>query len=96
MLKVQFSCSLPVSILKEGEVFVAYSPALDLSTYGKSFDEVQKRFNEVVEIFFEELIEKGTVNDVLSGLGWQKEQKSWVPPIIIANETRDFRIPVSC
>lgn len=96
MLKVQCSYSLPVSILKEGSVFVAYSPALDLSTYGKSFEEVQKRFNEIVGIFFEELVEKGTIADVLSGLGWQKEQENWAPPVIIANETRNFRVPVSC
>lgn len=93
---IKFSCSLPVSVLREGKSFVVYTPALDLSTYGKTFDEAQKRFNEVVEIFFEELIEKGTVNDVLSGLGWQREQKSWIPPVVIANETRDFQIPISC
>ena len=96
MLKLKFSCSLPVSILKEGKNFVAYTPALDLSTSGRSFEEVQRRFNEVVEIFFEELVEKETIGEVLSGLGWQKEQKSWVPPIVVANETQSFKVPLSC
>lgn len=87
--------SLPVSILKEGKYFIAYSPALDLSTSGKSFGEVKKRFEEVVQIFFEELFEKGTEEEVLSDLGWQKVQKEWVPPIVVAQESENFRIPLS-
>lgn len=58
--KLHWEISLPVSILKEGKYFIAYTPALDLSTSGKSFDEVKKRFGEVVQIFFEEFSEKGS------------------------------------
>lgn len=61
--------SLPVSVLKEGKYFIAYSPALDLSTSGKSFTEAKNRFGEAVQIFFEELLEKGTLNEVLVELG---------------------------
>jgi predicted RNase H-like HicB family nuclease len=53
--------NLPVSFLKEGNKFVAYTPVLDISTSGKTFKEAQKRFSELVEIFFEELIEMGTL-----------------------------------
>lgn len=56
--KMNFDFSLPVTILKEGKYFVAYTPALDLSTSAESFDEVKKRFGEVVHIFLNELIEK--------------------------------------
>jgi len=63
---------LPVSIFKEGKHFVAYTPALDLSTSAKTFDEVKKRLFEAVQIFFEELTKKGTTEEVLKGLGWHK------------------------
>lgn len=63
--RLHLEVSLPVSILKEGKYFIAYSPALDLSTSAKSFEEAKKRFEEVVPIFFEELLEKGTVEEVL-------------------------------
>jgi len=53
--------NLPVFILKEGRRFIAYSPALDLSTSGKTYSEVKKRFAEIVDIFFEELDKKGSV-----------------------------------
>ena len=65
--KLYFEVSLPVSILKEGKYFIAYTPALDLSTSGKTFAEVKERFGEVVQIFFEELLEKGTLEEVLAG-----------------------------
>ena len=51
--KVKFS--LPVSIIREDKSFIAYTPALDISTVGDSLEEVKQRFEELVEIFFEEM-----------------------------------------
>ncbi|MFA5715517.1 MAG: hypothetical protein WC998_07245 [Candidatus Paceibacterota bacterium] len=42
-------------IFKEDKHFIAYSPNLDLSTCGRTIEQVKKRFKEVVEIFFEEV-----------------------------------------
>lgn len=84
--------SLPVIILREGKYFIAHSPVLDLSTSGKSFEEVKKRFVEVVDIFFEELIQMGTLDEVLADLGWQKVQKRWQPPTLVAQERENFRL----
>ena len=85
--------NLPVSILKEGKYFVAYSPALDLSTSAKTFDGAKKRFKEIVQIFFEEVAEKGTVDEVLSGLGWKKMEKKWFPPVEVSHKLEPIRIP---
>ncbi len=85
--------SLPVSILKEGSYFVAYTPALDISTSAATFEGAKKRFGELVQIFFEELSEKGTVDKVLSDLGWQKIERKWSPPVIVSNESQEFTIP---
>ncbi|MDP2951665.1 MAG: hypothetical protein Q8N55_04765 [bacterium] len=57
---------LALSIFKEGEMFVAYAPALDLSTAAETFIEVKKRFTEAVEIFFEEIEKMGTLEKYLS------------------------------
>ena len=91
---INFEISLPVAFLREGEYFIAYSPALDLSTSGKSFAQAKKRFSEVVEIFFEELLEKGTLEEVLSELGWRKVKREWVPPTLVAQEVESFRVPL--
>lgn len=46
--------NLPVTILREGKQYVAYTPVLDLSTCGRTYKEVKRMFKEVVEIFLEE------------------------------------------
>ncbi|MBA3065098.1 hypothetical protein KJ633_00455 [bacterium] len=87
---------LSVLFLKEGNKFVAYSPALDISTCGKTFDKTKKRFEELVGIFFEELREKGTLEDVLLECGWRKVSKPrarWIPPFFIAQTDETFKIP---
>lgn len=83
--------SLPVPILKEGKYYIAYSPVLDLSTSAKTFDGAKKRFGEVVQIFFEELSEKGTTDEILTGLGWQKMEKKWSPPVEILHRLETIK-----
>ena len=85
---------LPVSILREGEKYIAHTPALDLSTSGKNYPEVKKRFSEIVNIFFEELIRKGTLKEALQGLGWKRVQAKWSPPVVISQESQTVRVPV--
>lgn len=63
--------NLPVFIIKEGKNYIAYTPALDLSTSGKDYEEVRKRFHEIVNIFFEEIVKKGTMEEALKELGWR-------------------------
>lgn len=82
MNSTHFNFALPVDILKEGDSFIAYTPALDLSTVGDTFEEAQQRFKEAVQIFFEEINEKGTVDEVLTELGWQKYKNEFTPPIV--------------
>ena len=95
MLSKKLLFNLLVLITKQNKRFVAYTPALEISTSGKSEKDVKKKFVELANIFLEEIIEKKTVNDVLSELGWKKVQKSWVPPKIISSESIGFDIPVS-
>lgn len=95
MAKVKFSFSLPVSIIKEGREFIAYTPALDISTHAKSFETSKKRFSELVHIYLEELVEKGTLEPVLESFGWKKQQKQWYPPTLVAQESNSFQIPLS-
>lgn len=92
MSKVQFS--LPVIVMKEASGYVAYSPALDLSTVGETFDKAKAMFEEAVEIFFEEITEKKTVDEALEELGWRKVNRKYVPPVVVGQQTEQFSIPV--
>ena len=44
--------SLPVSIIKEHDYFVAYTPTLDFAATGDSLETAQKNFTEAINIFF--------------------------------------------
>ena len=95
MSKMKLSFNLPVVITKQNKRFVAYTPALDISTSGKSEKEVKSRFVEMANVFMEEIIEAKTADDVLSELGWKKTQKKWFPPKIVSLPSINLRIPLS-
>ena len=85
--------NLPVSFLRESNQFVAYTPVLDLSTSGPTLEEAKKNFTEAVEIFFDEIIEMGTFEDVLLDLGWKKQNKDFIPPVIVSQGMESVRVP---
>lgn len=85
--------TIPVTFFKEKSAFVAYSPVLDLSTSGKTFEQAQSRFAEAADIFFEETIEHGTLDEVLASLGWTKVKQQWMPPIEVAHGLQAVCIP---
>lgn len=94
MLKNKLSFNLPVMITKQGKRFVAYTPALDISTSGKSEKDVKARFAELANLFLEEILEAKTADDVLSELGWTKVQKNWTPPKVISSGMVGLNVPV--
>ena len=90
---LSFKAKLTVLVTKQGKRFVAYTPALDVATSGKSEKDARKKFEELINLFLEEIVEEGTVNEVLSELGWKKVQRKWTPPRVVSRESMDFRIP---
>ncbi|MBN2095484.1 MAG: hypothetical protein JW727_05530 [Candidatus Aenigmarchaeota archaeon] len=84
---------IPVQILRENDDFIAYTPAFDISTSGKSYEEAKKRFSELVEIFLEETTEAGTLETALEELGWKCVQKKWMPPVVVAQEMQEIKMP---
>ena len=78
----QVNINLPVQIIKEGKVYVAFCPALEIATQGNTLKEAQKMFHEMVGIFIDELIERGTLEKVLTDMGWKKStrHKRWELP----------------
>ena len=93
MLNKSLSFNLPVVITKQNKRFVAYTPALDISTSGKSAKDAKVKFVELANLFLEEIIEEKTADDVLSELGWTKVQKKWTPPRIVSSQSIGLRIP---
>ena len=86
---------LPVVVTKQDDgLFVVESPVLDIVTQGKELGEAKKRFGELVLIFFEEIVEMGTTDEVLNSLGWIKHRSNWQPPVLIESGLQEVNIPV--
>lgn len=64
---------LVVSHVEKG-IHVAYLPALDLCTHGDDADDAVKAAGWAAKVFIEELVEMGTIEEVLLELGWSKIQ----------------------
>ena len=82
--------SLPLITLKEGNSFIVYTPVLDLSVSGDTYEQAHQSFREVLKLFFEELISMRTLEKVLIPLGWRKWRQSWIPPLVISQHAEDF------
>jgi len=95
MRKTKLDVSLTVTFLREGDQFVAYSPALDLSTSGDTLEQAKKRFDEAVNIFLEETTSKKTILDILAELGWGKSSNNWFPPVVVGQSSEIVKIPLA-
>ena len=90
-----FEARIPVLFFEEGDKIVAYSPALDLSTFGKTEEQARKRFAEASMLFITEIMEMGTIDEVLEECGWHRmtSKHAWVPPIYRKCEEELVQIP---
>lgn len=89
------SFSIPLIFLKEGDYYIAYTPAFKLSTCGKTFKQAQKRFIEAIDIFIKEVERKGTLKEVLLECGWTKTHKRLQPPEYISSSFQEIKLQLS-
>ncbi len=90
------SIKLTVNFIKEHKQVVAYAPALDISTVGKSVEHATQRFQEMVRMFLNDITERNVVDEVLTELGWTKmsiqNKPQWVPPAVTSI---DLQVPIA-
>lgn len=66
----RINSELTIFLFKEDDNFIAYSPALDLSGYGKTEDDARASFNIVLKENFDYAIHDGTLWQDLKSHGW--------------------------
>ena len=69
-----------VLLVKEGDYWVSYAPSLKLSSYGHTKEEAKKGFSEVLGIFMDDTIRKGTLERLLIEYGWTLSRTAYQPP----------------
>ncbi len=78
------SSELAIFLFKEDGNYIAYSPALDLSGYGKTEEEARKSFNVVLNEYFDYCISEGTLCKDLEAHGWSfKKHEVETPKISV-------------
>ena len=75
------SYNLDITLFKQGRFFVAYCPALDLSSCGTTKDKAVKMIRESIDIFLEEIEKTNKTKTVLTSLGWKiRSPYNFQPP----------------
>jgi hypothetical protein len=63
-------------IWKEGGMYVAYCPELDMSSCGKSIEDAKNNLKDVISINFSECKKMGTLDQLLQEAGFSEDQGS--------------------
>jgi len=84
--------SVRIEIFKEGDVYVALSPELNVSSFGETVEDAKKSIKEAIEAFIEECERMGTLEDVLEESGFSKANDSWASRKPVAEEDLAFAL----
>jgi predicted RNase H-like HicB family nuclease len=78
--------SFTVHIFREGDVFVAHVPELDVSSCGDTTDDARRNIQDAVRGFLETSEEMGTLTDILEEAGYLRKGDAWVSPELVASD----------
>ncbi len=78
----KINSELAIFLFKEDDNYIAYSPALDLSGYGKTEEEARCSFDIVLKEYFDYSVSEGTLFQDLKNHGWNVKQHEVETPKI--------------
>ncbi len=75
-------------IFKEGDMFVAYAPELDVSSCGHTMEEARRNLKDAVKGFLESARDRGMLDQLLIEAGYQLAERGeqWNAPELRAFE----------
>jgi predicted RNase H-like HicB family nuclease len=76
--------SFDTHIFKEGDMFVAYVPALDVSSCGNTDEEARKNIRDAVRGFLETSADMGTLDELLQEAGYKRDANGWRAPDFVS------------
>jgi predicted RNase H-like HicB family nuclease len=71
-MEIQFT----IQIFKEGKLYVAYAPQLDVSSCGGTEAKARKNLLEAVHLFLEEADRMGTLDQILDEAGFVRRKQT--------------------
>ncbi len=79
------SVSIPVVLYEEDNIHYAYCAALDILGYGNTEEEARKSFEIIIEETLRYAVSHGTLDALLKGNGWHKNQPPRTSDLIAHN-----------
>ena len=76
--------SFDTHIFKEGDTYVAYVPALDLSSCGATDEEARHNIRDAVRGFLATCADMGTLDEILREAGYEPEGEGWRAPEFVS------------
>lgn len=86
---VSVAFNLFANIRREGDLYLAYCPPLDVATQGKTLAEAKANIFEACELFLISCLERGTLDLALRELGWSAGHQQPIP-----SQAERFTIPI--
>ena len=80
----EYHFSIEFFVFQEGGNYIAYCPALDISTCASSYNEAISGFYEMFQLHVECCVESGTLYDDLLAHGWKLKKKTMQPPTLVS------------
>ena len=71
--------SVRIEVFKEGDVYIALAPELNVSSFGNDIEDAKRSLQEAIEAFLEECEETGSLEAVLEESGFSRTGDSWRP-----------------
>ena len=90
-MKQSVVIQLTSEVWKEGDMYVAYIPQLDISSCGTTLEEAKKNIHEATDAFIEETKRMGTLKQVLEEAGFTFDRQ-WKAPELISFEKMNFAL----
>jgi predicted RNase H-like HicB family nuclease len=76
--------SFTAHIFKEGETYVAYVPALDVSSCGATDEEARRNIRDAVRGFLAASAKMGTMDEILEEAGYRQQGEDWQAPEFVS------------
>jgi predicted RNase H-like HicB family nuclease len=90
-MDIQFT----TQIFKEGRMYVAYTPQLDVSSCGGTADKALRNLKEAVRLFLEEAEKLGTVQQILEEAGYLVRNHKAEGPKFVSTQRVSLSVPLA-
>lgn len=90
---VAMKIQVNTQVFREGRMYVAYVPELDVSSCATTRAKAEKNLVEAVQMFLEEAAKKGSLESILIEAGFVRRKQTLLAPKLVT--TRRVTVPLT-